>query len=104
MRLLLIIINIATLFSPLKLFVPTSGLFFLAGVGYYLYTYIRHHSVTNMSLLLLSAAVIIFLTGLVSEHITTLMYTSDGQRQSRCARRDRFLACRPDLHSHTHGP
>lgn len=77
LRFLLIIFKIATLYSPLKLFVPTSGLFFLAGVGYYLYTYIRHHSFTNMSLLLLSAAVIIFLIGLVSEQITTLMYKSD---------------------------
>ena len=73
-RFLLIIFKIATLYSPLKLFVPTSAVFFLLGLGHYAYTFYVRHQFTNMSLLLFSASVIIFLIGLISEQITALMY------------------------------
>lgn len=73
-RFLLIIFKIATLYSPLKLFVPTGAAFFLLGLGYYLYTFITTHRFTNMSALLFSAAVIVFLIGLISEQITALTY------------------------------
>jgi hypothetical protein len=63
-----------TLYSPLKLFVPTSALFFVLGLAYYGYTYVTLHRFTNMSMLLFSAAVIVFLIGLISEQITALMY------------------------------
>jgi len=76
-RFLLIIFKIATLYSPLKLFVPTSVVFFLLGVAYYLYTFVLMHRLTNMSVLLFSASVIIFLIGLISEQITALMYRQD---------------------------
>jgi glycosyltransferase involved in cell wall biosynthesis len=74
LRFLLIIFKIATLYSPLKLFVPTSALFFLLGLGRYVYTYAMNRQFTNMSLLLFSAAVIVFLIGLISEQITALTY------------------------------
>lgn len=74
-RFLLIIFRIATLYSPLKLFAPIGLAFGLLGVGYYAYTYVTEQRFTNMSMLLLSAAVIIFLIGLVSEQITSLVYT-----------------------------
>jgi glycosyltransferase involved in cell wall biosynthesis len=77
-RFLLIIFKIATLYSPLKLFVPASAVFFLTGLGYYGYTYATQHRFTNMSMLLLSAAVIIFLIGLISEQITSLTYRRDA--------------------------
>lgn len=77
LRFLLIIFKIATLYSPLKLFVPTSAAFFLLGAGYYAYTYWTEHRLTNMSTLLFSAAVIIFLIGLISEQITSLTYRRD---------------------------
>jgi glycosyltransferase involved in cell wall biosynthesis len=73
-RFLLIIFKIATLYSPLKLFVPASALFFFSGLAYYLYTFATQHRFTNMSMLLFSASVIVFLIGLVSEQITALMY------------------------------
>lgn len=73
-RFLLIIFKIATLYSPLKLFAPVGLAFGLLGVGYYAYTYSTEQRFTNMSMLLLSAAVIIFLIGLVSEQITALTY------------------------------
>lgn len=73
-RFLLIIFKIATLYSPLKLFVPVSVAFFALGAGNYLYTYLAENRFTNMSALLLSASVIVFLIGLVSEQITNLTY------------------------------
>jgi len=77
-RFLLIIFKIATLFSPLKLFVPASLSFFLLGLGYYGYTFAMTHRFTNMSMLLFSASVIIFLIGLISEQITALTYKRDA--------------------------
>ena len=76
-RFLLIIFKIATLYAPLKLFVPASVAFFLLGMGNYLYTFITVHRLTNMSVLLFSASVIVFLIGLISEQITALTYKSE---------------------------
>ena len=73
-RFLLIIFKIATLYSPLKLFVPVSGLFFLFGCVNYAWTFVSEGRLTNGSTLLWSAAVIVFLIGLVSEQITSLTY------------------------------
>lgn len=74
-RFLVIIFKIATLYAPLKIFLPASGLFFFTGFSYYLYTYATIGRFTNMSMLLLSASVIIFLIGLISEQITALTYS-----------------------------
>jgi glycosyltransferase involved in cell wall biosynthesis len=73
-RFLLIIFKIATLYSPLKLFVPASALFFLLGCVNYAWTFLHDGRLTNGSTLLWSAAVIVFLIGLVSEQITSLTY------------------------------
>ncbi len=75
LRFFAIIFKIATLYAPLKVFLPISGVFFLGGVGYYAYTYITMGRFTNMSMLILSAAVIIFLIGLISEQITALTFS-----------------------------
>ena len=77
-RFLLIIFKIASLYSPLKLFAPTAAAFFLAALGWYGYTFATQGRLTNMSTLLFSAAVIIFLIGLISEQITNLTYRRDG--------------------------
>lgn len=77
-RFLLIIFKIATLYSPLKLFAPTAVLFFLLGLAQYAHSYYAYHRFTNMSALLFSAAVIVFLIGLISEQITALTYRKDG--------------------------
>ena len=74
-RFLIIIFKVATLYSPLKVFLPASGVFFTTGIGYYAYTYLTSGRFTNMSMLLFSAAVIIFLIGLISEQITALTYS-----------------------------
>jgi len=74
-RFLVIIFKIATLYSPLKIFMPISAIFFTTGVGYYAYTYFTAGRFTNMSLLVITASVIIFLIGLISEQITALTYS-----------------------------
>ena len=74
-RFLVIIFKIATLYAPLKIFLPISAAFFATGLGYYIYTYATAGRFTNMSLLILSASVIIFLIGLISEQITALTYS-----------------------------
>lgn len=66
---------IATLYSPLRVFLPVSAMFFMTGLCYYAYTYITAARFTNMSLLVFSVAVIIFLIGLISEQITNLTYS-----------------------------
>jgi len=73
-RFFLIITKIATLFSPLRIFLPVSFLFFLLSAGYYAYTFITAHRFSNMSALLFSSAVIVFMMGLVSEQITQMRY------------------------------
>ncbi len=73
-RFFVIIFKIGTLFSPLKIFIPFSFSFFLMCFFYYLYTYLSSHSFTNMGAVLFTASIIIFLIGLVSEQITTLIY------------------------------
>jgi hypothetical protein len=74
-RFFAIIFKIATLYAPLKIFLPISGVFFVTGFGYYAYTFLTSGRFTNMSLLLFSASVIIFLIGLISEQITALTYS-----------------------------
>ena len=74
LRFLLIIFKIATLYSPLKLFAPISAGFGISGLGWYAWTFHESGRFTNMSMLLLSASVIVFLIGLVSEQITSLTY------------------------------
>tara|TARA_B100001063_G_scaffold245226_1_gene280266 strand:- start:42 stop:890 length:849 start_codon:yes stop_codon:yes gene_type:complete len=76
-RFLIIIFKIGTLYSPLKLFGPLSLTFFGLGLGHYVNTFFTDGRFTNMSALLLSVSVIIFLVGLVSEQITQLLYKND---------------------------
>jgi glycosyltransferase involved in cell wall biosynthesis len=74
-RFLLIIFRIGTLYSPLKLFLPISFLLFLSGMGLYTYTFVTAGRFTNMSALLFSTSLLIFLIGMVSEQITHLLYS-----------------------------
>ena len=52
-RFFLIMLKIATLYSPFRVFLPVSASFFAVGIGYYIYTFITEHRFTNMSALLL---------------------------------------------------
>ena len=72
LRFLVIIMRVAVFFSPLKVFLPVSGVFFLTGMAYYWHTFVSYHRFTNMSALLFTTAVIIFVLGLISEQIVSL--------------------------------
>jgi glycosyltransferase involved in cell wall biosynthesis len=75
MRFLLIILKIATLFSPLKVFLPVSLFMFLTGVGYGLFRILfmggRYGPTSAM---LMTMAVLVFMIGLVSEQIAQLRF------------------------------
>ena len=79
-RFLVIIFKVGSLYSPLKIFLPTSAGFFVTGVAYYLFTYLTEGRFTNMSAVLFMTAVLVFLIGLVSEQVTALMYKDSDSR------------------------
>lgn len=76
LRFLAIIFKVGTLYSPLKIFVPFSIMLFSGGLGWYAYTYTVSQRFTNMSALLFTFSLLVFLLGLISEQITTLIYTT----------------------------
>ena len=73
-RFLMIIIKICTLYSPLRVFLPVSFGLFLLGLSYYLFTYVSSGRFSNMSLLLFTTSIIIFMMGLVSEQICQMRF------------------------------
>ena len=83
-RFLLIITKVATLFSPLRVFVPISLLLFVTGLLYYLFTFFTMHRFTNMSALLFSSALLIFMLGLISEQISQMRYDKVVQGSDSC--------------------
>lgn len=78
LRFLLIIFKIGTLYSPLKLFAPLAALLFAIATLWYGYTFATMGRFTNMSALLYTGSVMVFLMGLISEQITMLMYKDAG--------------------------
>ena len=81
-RFMVILFKVATLYSPLKVFIPVSMGFLLLGIGYYLYTFVTAERFTNMSALLLTAGILTFLMGLLSEQITALSYRDQDRAGS----------------------
>ncbi len=73
-RFFLIISKIATLFSPFRIFLPISFFLFCTGFGYYCFTFLAYGRFTNMSALLISTSIIVFMISLVSEQISQLRY------------------------------
>lgn len=80
-RFMLIIIKIATLFSPLRVFLPVSTVMFLGGLGYGIFRIIfmggRYGPTSSM---LMTMAVVISMVGLVSEQIAQLRYDRSEKR------------------------
>jgi glycosyltransferase involved in cell wall biosynthesis len=73
-RFLLIIIKIGALFSPMRFFLPISLVSFMIGLVYYSYTYYLEQRFTNMSALLFTMSILVFLIGVLSEQISALHY------------------------------
>lgn len=83
-RFLLIITKIATLYSPFRVFLPVSFSFFSVGTFYYIYTFLTEHRFSNMSALLMTSSVIIFMMGLVSEQISQVRYERVDREKDLC--------------------
>jgi len=74
-RFLVIILRIATIYSPLKIFIPASVLMFLTGFGYGLFKVLFLNTRYGpTSAMLMTFSVIIFMVGLVSEQIAQLRF------------------------------
>lgn len=77
----LIITKICTLYSPLRIFLPVSFVLFLTGLSYYLYTFLSWGRFTNMSALLFTTSILIFMMGLISEQVCQMRFErSEGDR------------------------
>ncbi len=80
-RFFLIIAKICTFYSPLRIFLPISLMMFCLGLGYYLYTFFAWHRFTNISALLFTTSILIFMMGLISEQICQMRFErSEGDR------------------------
>lgn len=71
-RFFLIILKIATLFSPFRIFMPISLISLTLGISYGSFMIIRHEHFSPMVLLLLITGILVFLLGLIAEEIATL--------------------------------
>lgn len=84
-RFLLIILKVATFFSPLKVFIPASIAMFTVGVGYGLFKIVFLASRYGpTSAMLMTMAILVFLVGLVSEQVAQLRFEvreSSGNHQ-----------------------
>jgi len=84
-RFFFIILKIATLFAPMKIFLPISILMFLTGLGYGLTKiFALHQPYGPTSATLMSVAVLIFLIGLVSEQVAQLRMDHNGH-EANCS-------------------
>jgi len=80
-RFLLIILKIATLLSPMRVFLPVSFIIFLTGVGYGLFkTLFMDGRYGPTSAMLITMSVVVFMVGLVSEQVAQMRYDRSERR------------------------
>jgi glycosyltransferase involved in cell wall biosynthesis len=80
-RFFMIITKICALYSPLRVFLPISLLLFLLGLGYYTFTFVMWQRFTNMSALLFTTSILVFMLGLISEQIAQMRFErSEGDK------------------------
>ena len=80
-RFFMIITKICALYSPLRVFLPISFMMFCLGLGYYAYTFFAWHRFTNMSALLFTTSILIFMMGLISDQICQMRFErSEGDK------------------------
>jgi glycosyltransferase involved in cell wall biosynthesis len=81
-RFFMIITRICTLYSPMRVFLPVSLAMVLLGLINYAITYFSQGRFTNMSALLFTNGVLIFMMSLISEQISQMRFE---RRQRRVA-------------------
>ena len=78
-RFFVIILRIATMFAPLRVFLPASMVTAGLGVAWYLHTWWTEGRFTNMAVLLLTQAMLLFALGLIAEQIAALRFQGLSQ-------------------------
>ena len=73
-RFLIIITKIATLFAPIKVFLPAAAGLFCAGLAWYGHTYFVSHRFTNMAMFAMLFGIQLFLLGFIAEQIAQLRF------------------------------
>ncbi|HUV50215.1 MAG TPA: glycosyltransferase family 2 protein [Anaerolineae bacterium] len=74
-RFFLIILKIATMFSPMRVFLPVSFFMFFLGLGYGLFKiFVLQQRYGPTSAMLMTVSVVIFMVGLVSEQVAQLRF------------------------------
>ncbi|MFC1799074.1 glycosyltransferase family 2 protein [Thermodesulfobacteriota bacterium] len=73
-RFFMIITRICTLYSPMRVFLPVSGVMFLLGLANYIYTFTTQGRFTNMSALLFVTSILIFMMSLISEQVCQMRF------------------------------
>jgi glycosyltransferase involved in cell wall biosynthesis len=80
-RFFLIIAKICTLYSPFRIFLPVSCMMFFLGLCNYFYTYFVWGRFTNMSALLFTTSILVFMMGLISEQVCQMRFErSEGDK------------------------
>lgn len=72
LRFLMTITRLATMFVPLKIFIPISMMFLTVGISYGAWLLIFRSRFSNMAVLLIMIGVVVFLVGLIAEQIALL--------------------------------
>jgi glycosyltransferase involved in cell wall biosynthesis len=81
-RFFVIILRIATMFAPLRVFIPAAMITGGVGLAWYFNTWIQDGRFTNMALLLLTQAMLLFALGLIAEQIAALRFQGLAQAGS----------------------
>jgi len=72
LRTLLYILQMFMAFKPLRLFIPVTLMFLMAGLSLFTYEFILYRNIGEITVLLLTSAVSCFLVGLVADQIASL--------------------------------
>lgn len=82
-RFFMIIVKICTLYSPMRVFLPVSFLMFVLGLSWYVYTFLTEGRFTNMSALLFTTSIMIFMMSLISEQVSQMRFERRGFERLR---------------------
>jgi len=77
---LLIVLKIATLFSPLRVFLPIGLVSALLGALYGVWNVVAHGRIPNGAVVLILLAALVFFVGLVSEQVASLRFERRSER------------------------
>jgi len=82
-RFFMIIVRICTLYSPMRVFLPVCVSMFVLGLSWYMYTLATEGRFTNMSALLFTTSIVIFMMSLISEQISQMRFERRGSERAR---------------------